>query len=165
MANIARMLFVLVLVVAPVVVFATTAGLPPRVASHFGPGGAANGFMPRDAYLALMLALTTVLPVFVVAITGFVPSLALSRLKAGSRDYWLVPERRAETLAWLANGACWMGIALTLFLTATHLLVVRAHATQPPQMPETAFQALLGIFVALTALWVLRMGLRFRKPG
>ncbi len=165
MAIVARMLFVLVLVVAPVVVFATTAGLPERVASHFGPGGAANGYMPRDAYLMLMLALTTLLPVFVVATTGFIPGVALSRIKAGARDYWLAPVRRAETLAWLANSACWLGIVLTMFLTGVHLFVVQAHATQPPRLPEPAFFVLLGTFLALTLLWVVRITLRFRKPG
>ena len=39
MAIIPRLLFVLVLIVAPVVVYATSAALPERVATHFGRGG------------------------------------------------------------------------------------------------------------------------------
>lgn len=165
MANLPRMLFVLVLVAAPVVVAATTAGMPARVASHFGPGGGANGYMGHDEYLVLMLVLTTVVPLFVVATTGFIPRFALSQIKFGARDYWLAPARRAETLDWLANHACWMGIALSLFLTGMHLLVVQANATIPPRLPEPAFYGVLAAFLALTALWIVRLALRFRKPG
>ena len=43
MGMIARMLFVLSLVVAPIVVWATSAPLPARVATHFARGGSPTG--------------------------------------------------------------------------------------------------------------------------
>ena len=46
-----RMLFGLCVVVAPIVVWTTSAQLPARVASHFARGGYANGFMPHDITL------------------------------------------------------------------------------------------------------------------
>ncbi len=59
MAAIPRLLFLLVLIVVPVVVYATSASLPERVATHFGPGGVANGFMSHGGYLTFMLAMST----------------------------------------------------------------------------------------------------------
>ena len=101
MAIIPRLLFVLVLIVAPIVVYATSAGLPERVATHFGPAGVANGWMHHETYLAFMLAMTTLLPLFVVAMTGFFPRIAVSQIRIAHREHWLAPNRRAETLAWL----------------------------------------------------------------
>ena len=67
MGIVARVSFVLAVVVAPIVVWTTSAQLPARVASHFGRGGYANGFMSHDAYVLFMLAMTTILPLVVVA--------------------------------------------------------------------------------------------------
>ncbi len=50
---------VVALVAAGVVFVAATAGqLPPTVATHFGAGGAANGWMSRGGYTVFALALT-----------------------------------------------------------------------------------------------------------
>src|SRR5262245_36177545 len=100
-----RMLFLLCLVVAPIVVWTTSAQLPPRMASHFGLGGMANGFMGRDSYVMFMLGMTTLLPLLVVATMGFIPRLATSRMSIRYREHWLAPARREETLATLASWA------------------------------------------------------------
>jgi uncharacterized membrane protein len=165
MTVIPRLLFVLVLVVAPIMIWATSAALPAQVASHFGAGGRANGWMTHDAYVALMLVLVTVLPVLVAACTGFVPRFATSRGMIAARDYWLAPARRAATLEWLASHACWMGILLALFLTGMHLLVVAAHEVAPPRLREPAFFVLLSGFGVLMCLWMALLRRHFRHPG
>ena len=91
MAIIPRLLFLLVLIVAPIVVYATSTGLPARVATHFGAGGLANGWMRHDVYLAFMLLMSTLLPLVVVRVTGFVPRIAVSQIKIANRDHWLSP--------------------------------------------------------------------------
>ena len=158
-----RVLFVLALVLVPVLVWTTSADLPARVATHFGNGGVPNGWMSHDAYLALMLPLTTLLPLFVVAVTGFVPRLALSQIRVANREHWLSPARRDETLAWLASHACWLGLVLMVFLGGIHLLTVQANARVPIRLSEPHFFALLGVFVALLAGWIVAMTLRFRR--
>lgn len=158
-----RLLFVLALVLVPVVVWTTSADLPARVASHFGNGGLANGWMPRDGYLALMLGLTTLLPLLVVAMTGFIPRIAVSQIKLPDRGHWLSPARRGETLAWLASHACWLGLVLMLFLGGIHVLTVQANLRVPPRLSEPHFFTLLGAFVVLLVLWIVALGLRFRR--
>jgi hypothetical protein len=48
MGIVVQMLFALSLVVAPIVVWTTSAQLPARVASHFAKGGLANGFIIHE---------------------------------------------------------------------------------------------------------------------
>lgn len=157
-----RLVLVLTLVLVPALVYATTAGLPPRIATHFAAGGAANGFMTRDGYLVFMLCLTTLLPLAVVALVGFVPSVAASNLKGPQRAYWMAPERRAASLAWIGNHACWMGVLLALFLFAMHLLTVQANGLSPPRLAEAAFFPVLAAFVIGIVLWIARLVSRFR---
>jgi len=163
MANIPRLLFLLVVIVVPVVVYATSAGLPERVATHFGPGGVANGFMSRGGYIAFMLAMSTLLPLFVVAMTGFIPRIAVSQIKIANRDHWLSPARREETLAWLMGHASWLGIVLSLFLVGLHMLIVQANAVRPARLDEPLFFVLLAAFLVLLATWMVAMALRFRR--
>jgi len=163
MGNIPRMLFLLVLIAVPVVVYGTSMGLPERVATHFGPGGVANGFMSRGGYVAFMLAMTTLLPLFVVAMTGFVPRVAISQIKIANREHWLSPARRAETLGWLMSHACWLGIVISLFLGGMHLLLARANGLSPPRLDETQFFVLLGAFLVMLAAWMVTMALHFRR--
>ena len=163
MAIIPRLLFVLVLIVAPIVVYGTSAGLPERVATHFGSGGLANGWMRHDVYVAFMVAMTTLLPLVVVALTGFVPRIATSQIKIANRDHWLAPARRAQTLAWLAGHASWLGIVLLLFLVGMHVLIVQANAVRPARLDEALFFTLMAAFVVLIFAWVVAMTLRFRR--
>jgi len=162
MNTLPRLILALTLVVVAALVYATTAGLPPRVATHFAAGGAANGFMPRDTYVAFMLCLTTLLPLGVVALVGFVPGVAASNIKGPQRAYWLAPERRQATLAWIGNHACWLGVLLALFLLAMHLLTVQANGVSPPRLAEATFFPVLAAFLVGIVVWIARLMAHFR---
>ena len=49
--------FYLVMALAALFVIRTGGTLPDVVATHFGPSGAANGYMPRTFYVRFMLIL------------------------------------------------------------------------------------------------------------
>ena len=164
MGIIVRMLFGLCIVVAPIVVWTTSAQLPARVASHFGRGGYANGFMSHDAYLLFMLAMTTLLPLVVVACMGLIPRLATSRLSLRYREHWLAPERRAATLATLATWGCAFGIVLIVFLTSIHFLTLEANMRTPARLDEGGFFTVLVAFLVMLGLWIAFLALRFGRP-
>jgi uncharacterized membrane protein len=164
MGIVVRLLFGLSVVVAPIVVWTTSAQLPARVASHFAKGGYANGFMGHDAYVLFMLAMTTLLPLVVVACIGLVPRVATSSLSLRYREHWLAPQRRAETMATLATWGCAFGVLLVLFLTGIHFLTLEANARTPPRLDEGAFFAVLVAFLVLLAAWIGFMVIRFGRP-
>src|SRR3982751_2787150 len=119
--------------------------------------------MPHETYVLFMLAMTTLLPLVVVACIAFAPRLATSRLSTRYREHWLAPQRRAQTMATLATWACAFGVVLVLFLTAIHVLTVEANARAPARLDEGAFFVVLGGFVALLAAWVALMAIRFGR--
>ena len=97
----ARAVFLVLLACAALFIWFTSLGLPEVAASHFVGSGAANGFMTRGSYESFMLLFVVVLPLVLV----FVPTISLDNPKAGIRlpnkEYWLAPERQAETKAFL----------------------------------------------------------------
>lgn len=145
-------------------VLATTAGLPERVATHFGPGGVADGWMTRSGYRAFQLAFVLGFAPFIVAMVGVLPRLAPRAVNLPHRDHWLAPERRAATLAFLAGHACWLGVLMQALLAGVHWLLVEANGTAPPRLPAAPFVALLVAFVAALGVWLGVLRRRLRAP-
>ena len=66
-------LFFALAIAVTATILATSGMLPERVASHFASGGAANGWMSREAYVLIVLAMATLLPLFIVAMMARLP--------------------------------------------------------------------------------------------
>jgi uncharacterized membrane protein len=165
MLQLARLLFVLLLVVGAILIGATTSQLPAQIASHFGADGTPNGWMSRDGYRLFMLAFAVVLPAVVVLGLTFRPGCSAKQLKIPNRDYWLEPVRRDATQRYIATLACWLGSLLVAFIAAIHLLLIEANATQPPHLPRQLFITLLVLFLVALATWIATMALHFRNKA
>jgi len=144
-------------------VLSTSAGLPEQVATHFGPGGQANGWMSRDGYRLLALALVLGLPLTMLGVTVWAPRLSGSFVKLPHREYWLAPERLEATRATLRAFGAAMAVLGALFAIGLHAAVLAANATSPPRLDEAPFLAGIGAFVAATVALVVAMNVRFRR--
>lgn len=157
-------LFVTAMVVATIVIFASGSQLPPEVASHFNGSGHADATMSRGAYLTVMAVLANGVPV----LTWWLQDRAarLGRINIPHHEFWLAPERRAESLRFMSRHAVAMSLALLVLLVSVHLLVVKAHLAGEgrPVLDLHAFFAVLLAFVAFSLLWIAGMFRRFRSP-
>lgn len=144
-------------------VWITGAGLPPVVASHFDARGIADGFLSRTAYLALTTGLVAVLPLAVVALPGLAAGRGDGLLNLPHRAYWLAPERRAATLAWLRGHCRWLAVALSLLMGWLHVQVVLAQGLQPPRMTGGVLPLTLGVFLVAVLAWTGVLLRRFRR--
>ena len=141
----------------------TTSALPERIASHFGPGNAANAFMSRDGYLTFMLAFAVGLPAFIAAMIGLLPRARSNSINIPHKAYWLDPKRKEETLNTLSAHGAWLGSLIALFIAAIHYVLLVANRASPPRLPADLFTMLLVGFVAAIVLWALALWLRFRN--
>jgi hypothetical protein len=156
--------FGLVLAGVAVYVLATAAELPPQVATHFGRGGAPDGWMTRHGYVVYMLAFAVGFPVLVTGAIALAPRLAPRWTSLPNRDYWLAPARRSELLEFLAGHACWLGCAMSLTAGAVHGLLLRAARLDPPRLETGLFLATLGLSLAACAWWGIALYRRLRIP-
>lgn len=151
------------LIGALVFIWLTGRGLPDPVAAHFGAGGAANGWMARGPYLAVMLLITTVVPLLLVVIPNIALSRPGARIKIPNREYWLAPERRAETLAFLMRQSTTFAALIVIFLCYVEWLVVRANRLEPPTLDSHAIARGLVVFFLCAAFWAVRLIRRFSR--
>lgn len=156
-------LFAFLVACAAVFVWVTSEQLPLLVASHFDGAGQPNGFMPRGGYRGLMLTLLIALPSLLIALTWWSLGASRARINLPNRDYWLAPERRAATVAYLRTGLLWFGVLLLAFLCYVHWLVVLANGQQPPRLDNAWFIGGLVSFLAALLIWLKAFLGRFRR--
>ena len=139
--------------------------LPARVASHFGVGGEANGWMSRSADLIFFGGLGLGLPLFFIVlslVTGLLPARFVN---LPHREYWLSPERLAQTRAYISRQMIWMSCLMILFLAGIHYLTILANRATPPHLPMGLLLALTGGFLSGVAVWSIVFFRHFRKTA
>lgn len=139
-------------------------GLPPVVASHFGAGGDANGWMTRDQFVGLMGFMLGVLP----SLTLWGMTRAMhkrTRLKIPHADWWLAAPRRSATERWLRGHFARFCAGLPVFLAWIFWLVAQANRGAPahPTLDIGGMLAGLAVFLAATAAWVVILNRHFRR--
>jgi len=148
------MLFAPLLIIVAWFIVTTTGQLADPVATHFGSGYLANGWMTRDGYLAFSLAFSVFLPVVIAGLVVWLPRVASGPLSLPNRDYWLAPERRAATLESITVRAIAIGSLFAIFMAGVHWLILEANAAVPPQLPARLFWAMLIAFLAALTVWI-----------
>jgi len=153
------------LAVLELATLASSLALPPVVASHFDGSGAPDGAMPRWLYMALMGLLVAGAPLLLALLPHWLIGRDGRRLNIPHRQYWLAPQRREETLAFLRRHGRWFAAAVALLLAYVHALVVLANRAQPPSLSTPALLAGLAVFLLATGAWLRALHVRFRLPG
>ncbi|MEP7329340.1 MAG: DUF1648 domain-containing protein [Betaproteobacteria bacterium] len=164
MLTLPRIAFAALLVIVVAVIIGTAGALPDRVASHFGAGGLANGWMSRNGYVAFMVGFTVAVPLIVVTMTGLLPGMARTSRNIPHHDYWFAPSRRAASAARLVSHACLLGVLMVVFFGGLHMLVLLANADQPARLNEPVFFSMLAVFLVGIAVWIVTMRRLFPKP-
>jgi len=160
----AEVAFYLALALAALFVIRTGGALPEVLATHFGPSGAANGYMARTFYVRFMLVFVVLLPLALNLVIGRVLRLPDTRINIPHREYWLAPERRADTVGRLRRHMQFFGVVLAAFLCYVHWQVVQANTRSPPVLDNVRFSTGLATFMAALVTWIVILRRDFRPP-
>jgi hypothetical protein len=165
MRSSAMPLLLLVLIGTASFVLFSGQSLPPVVASHFAAGGSADGFTPRNEYLGLMTAISVGIPLLLALCNGVLRFVPPSMVNLPNRDYWLAPERKEETYAFLRNHGIYLSVLIALFLCFVHWLVLQANALVPPQLSFWLFIPGLVSLLFAVGIWIAILFAHFsRRP-
>lgn len=139
--------------------------LPETVATHFGSGGRANGWMSRDAQTLLMIGLFLLMSGLMAA-TGLIARKANPRfVNLPHKDYWFAtPERRMEIGHRMSAWGEVFGVAMNGFFIVLQHLVYLANRRHPPLLDEPMMWVLLAVFLSFTLGWTLYLTLRLARP-
>jgi serine/threonine-protein kinase len=140
--------------------------LPDRLATHFDGAGQPNGWMPRAGYVVFLLIFGIAMPLFMIGTTALTNKLPARFVNVPNRQYWLAPERRALTTAYLQQFVIWVACLLELFFCGVHWMVMRANATGgAPHMSGNDIMIVVGGFISGLTIAIGVLVLRFAKKS
>ncbi len=154
-----------VAMVAAAFIHVSSSGFTDVGATHFDARGHAYPSMSRGVYRGYMTFLVVVVPLLVAGLPVWVSRRWPMLLNIPNRDYWLAPERSAETLASLRARTALLAIAMIALISYVHVLVVRANAGNEPELDQRSLLVGLATFIAFMIGWIASLYRRFWRPG
>ena len=137
--------------------------LPARVAASFGFDGTPNGYDEKGVFLAwYAVSLLLIVGVFQL-LPLMMRRLPPSMINMPHADHWLAPERRASTIADLAEGLGWFGVVTTSFVIYTFHLTILANLEAPPVLAAEPFWSGFLAYMLYVAWWVVRLIRRYGR--
>jgi len=137
--------------------------LPALVATHFGAGGAPNGWQSRSAFLTTEVVLLAVSLLVAFGVPRLIGSLPPSMINVPNKEFWLAPERRDQTVGFFKVQFAWFGCAFMAFLLVVNELVFAANQTSPRHLNGSHFTAALVAFLAFVGTWTARLIVYFSR--
>jgi uncharacterized membrane protein len=156
-----RILFFVIAVLAIAECFHDFPLLPDRMASHFGASGMPNGWMTKAQFFITFAI--TFLPALLVEfwVASRIAKKPDARINLPNKEYWLAPERRAETFGYFGRFFAWYGCAFLLVVVFTMGLAMRANFVTPPLLPTGPIVSVIGGFVLFNIAAVAAVYRRF----
>ncbi len=139
--------------------------LPERMASHFGASGMPNGWMTKQQFF--MTFAVTLLPALLVEfrVARRIKNKLNAKLNLPNKEYWLAPERRAETFGYFESFFAWYGCAFLFVVAFAMGLAMRANLYTPPQLPTGPIVSVIAGFVLYNVAAIIVMYRRFSTPA
>jgi uncharacterized membrane protein len=162
-ASLPRSLFAAILFVAFLESARVFPRLPDRMASHFGFSGAPNGWMAKPAFFVLysiVIALAAVVEFLMSRSIAAVPA----KIRLPHKEYWLAPERRAQSLEFLKKHFAWYGCAFLLLQVYAMELVIHANLHKAARLPSGMILIAIAMFILFNVVWVVQIFRRFSQP-
>jgi len=138
--------------------------LPDRLASHFAASGIPNGWMTKTQFMVMYGVV--LLPALAIEfwVSHRIANKPDGKLNLPNKEYWLAPERRAETFAYFDSFFAWYGCVFLFVVAFAMGLAMRANFDAPPRLPTGAIISDIAEFVLFNVAAVIAMLRRFSMP-
>ncbi len=137
--------------------------LPERVASHFGPTGAADGWMSRLGFAVSYVGVVAGMAALFGGTGWWLRHIPTSMINLPHRELWLAPQRREETLRGLQRQMSAIGLATVGFLGVVFHLCLKANLDGTFRLGQGIVVA-LGLYLVLFVVWIIRFLIRYGRP-
>ena len=137
--------------------------LPEPVASHFGPTGAADGWMSRSAFAVSYVGVVLGMAALFGGTGWWLRRFPTSMINLPHRDFWLAPERREETLTSLGRRMSAIGLVTVAFLVVVFHLCLKANLDGTFRLGSGIGMA-LGLYLAVFLVWIIQLFIRYSRP-
>ncbi len=129
--------------------------LPDPVPTHFERNGEPSEWTPKTQYLLVNYASIAALAALFFWLPGSIRRVPDDWVNMPRKDYWLAPERRAETMDALQRQMEWLGAATIALLVGITQLTIEAALSGRP-LDSQAFWLLPGAYLLFALVWTMR---------
>jgi uncharacterized membrane protein len=136
--------------------------LPERIASEFDFAGEPKSWMTKGPFVIFNMAMLIVVPALLLSVAWISTKLPMRMVDLPNKEYWLAPERKAETFTRLFRSMLWLAVAIELFLSLLVGLVYWANLGHPQAM-RIAPTVLLACFLLFMAGWLFTFYRKFKR--
>lgn len=136
--------------------------MPTKMASHFGPSGQADGWMPKDAFMIMNASLLLFTAVLLGNIGNRLQSFPNDSINLPNREYWLAPEQRGQTFRVIHGYFLWFAAATNILLAAIIHLVYRANLSPLPSLGSLTW-VILGAYLVYVLCWTVSLTRHFKR--
>lgn len=159
-------LYVCLIVIAVVQAAYYHPRLPDTVASRFGFSGEPVGYMSKGSMVASQVGVVVFVAALFLAVDFIMPRVPDSLVSLPNKDYWLAPERRAQTHAAISSSMLWIGCATIVFMLGAFQTGIRANLSEGGTLRTDVFWVLFAVYVVFVFAWMIWFFRRFvRVPG
>ncbi len=138
--------------------------LPDEVAIHFGRGGRANSWAPKEINCLVFLGLDILL----FLLFWYSPALAMKTpakwVNLPNKSFWLAEENKPLTKQKMESLMSEFGIAFFVFFFFISILTLDANLSDPVKLNEPLLLIFLSIFLIYTVYWCIKFYQSFRVP-
>jgi uncharacterized membrane protein len=136
--------------------------LPDRVASHFGASGQPDAWSSKVSFVKIYVIVVVFMAVLFPGIGLILRMIPVALINLPDKDYWLLPERRQETIAFLSRQFLWFGSATLLLLLDIFHQSFRVHLGKA-QALEHPWASVVA-YVLFTTFWSIALIVKFKLP-
>jgi uncharacterized membrane protein len=138
--------------------------MPEKMATHFGIGGWANGWMAKNDFFLMLGGLCCFIAVLFAVLPRLIAKFPDSLINIPNKPYWMTPERRPKAMAILGRNMLWMAnLVLALFLGMGYL-TYKANLMAEPALDERLSLFLMAGFVTGMLATVILLIVAYRVP-
>ena len=139
--------------------------LPQQMASHFNAAGRPTAWMPKSVFFFFFPGISLFVLFMTLYVTKLIASKPSDKINLPNKEYWLAPERRAETIKYFETFFAWFGCALLALLISGFYLALTANLRDDHTFDYSSFYVVLGAFLAFTIVWMTRMTAHFKNTS
>ena len=139
--------------------------MPAVMATHYDGSGTPNGWMSRSTAIGFQIFMLGVVAAAFVALPWALGRIGTALINIPNREYWLAPERRAESVLSLRRWMAALGCAAVLLLMVVTELNFRTNLETPPRLPAMPLLVCVSAFLVFMVLWILGLIRRFQVPA
>jgi len=137
--------------------------MPERMASHFAADGRPNGWQPREAFFLIMLVVGSLSAIISFFAPWRIASQPNARVNLPNRDYWLAPERRVQTMNYIAAFMAWFGCGVLFVLITGTFLALQANLAPDRQFNSQAMLVVIATFLLSLMFAMIRFIRHFQR--